>query len=43
MIRQGNDFTLLDVRSEREYKDGSIEGSVNINIDRLRDNLDKLD
>ncbi|MGM0366235.1 MAG: FAD-dependent oxidoreductase [Actinomycetota bacterium] len=43
MIKEDRDFTLLDVRTAGEYEEVNIEGSVNINIDQLRDNLDKLD
>lgn len=34
---------LLDVRSKDEVALGQIEGSTNIEVDVLRDNLDKLD
>ena len=37
------DATLLDVRTGGEFKKGCIEGAVNIPVDSLRDNLDKLD
>ncbi|MCG9479332.1 MAG: FAD-dependent oxidoreductase [Actinomycetia bacterium] len=40
---QGQDFILLDVRTPKEYGKENIEGSVNIYVDQLRDNLDKLD
>jgi len=43
MIREKRDFMLLDVRTEKEYRSGSIEGSVNIHIDDLRKNLHKLE
>lgn len=38
-----DDTILLDVRSEKEFAAGHIEGAVNINIDDLRDSLDRLD
>ena len=34
---------LVDLRTEEEVKGGLIEGAVNIPLDSLRDNLDKLD
>lgn len=34
---------LLDVRTTKESKYGRIEGFINIPLDNLRDNLDKLD
>lgn len=33
---------LLDVRTEREYEDGGIEGSVNIPIQELPGRMDEL-
>ena len=35
--------TLLDVRSEKEYAGGHIEGTVNIPLDELRGRLGELD
>ncbi len=35
--------TLLDVRTEEEFADGSIDGFINIPIDELRPNLQRLD
>lgn len=35
--------TLLDIRSDVEYENGSIEGFINITVDELRNNLHKLD
>ena len=37
------DFTLIDVRTKAEYRRYNLDGSVNININELRDNLDKID
>ena len=34
---------LLDVRSELEFQNGHLEGAVNISVDNLRKELDKLD
>lgn len=34
---------LLDVRTEGEFKKGSIDGAINISVDTLRGNIDKLD
>lgn len=33
---------LLDVRTEMEYENGHIEGAINIPVDKLRNNLYKL-
>lgn len=33
---------LVDVRTSREYKDGSIKGAVNIPLDGIAKNLGKL-
>lgn len=33
----------MDVRTTREYSNGRIDGFINIPLDSLRDNLDKLD
>ncbi|MDD4832505.1 MAG: DsrE/DsrF/DrsH-like family protein [Clostridia bacterium] len=33
---------LLDVRTPLEYDNGHIEGSVNLELDQLRNNIDKL-
>lgn len=33
---------LLDVRTPFEYENGHIEGSLNLELDTLRDNLDKI-
>lgn len=37
------DFTLLDVRTKAEFRRYNLNGSVNINVNELRDNLDKID
>ena len=42
-IRNKDDFTLLDVRTEREYEIGHIENAVLIPVDSLRENLEKVD
>ncbi|ROR30629.1 CoA-disulfide reductase [Mobilisporobacter senegalensis] len=35
--------TLLDIRSDMEYENGSIDGFMNITVDELRKNLHRLD
>lgn len=37
------DAILLDVRTAGEFKRGSIDGAVNIPLDTLRENLERLD
>lgn len=37
------DGIRLDVRTPGEFKAGHIEGAINIEVDTLRENLDKLD
>ncbi|MDF9824167.1 NADPH-dependent 2,4-dienoyl-CoA reductase/sulfur reductase-like enzyme/rhodanese-related sulfurtransferase [Breznakia sp. PF5-3] len=36
------DVILLDVRTDSEYQGGHIEGAINIELDTLRHNIDKL-
>ena len=36
------DINILDVRSQNEYLNGSVDGSLNIPLINLTDNLDKL-
>ena len=38
-----NDAVILDVRTSKEFSGGAIEGAININLDDLRANLEKLD
>lgn len=38
-----NNAVILDVRTAKEFSGGAIEGAVNINVDDLREHLDKLD
>lgn len=40
LINQG--AIILDVRSKREYAEGHIKGSINISLDTLSNNLNKL-
>ncbi|MDO0823177.1 DsrE/DsrF/DrsH-like family protein [Desulfosporosinus nitroreducens] len=37
------DSILLDVRTEEEYNNGHLPGSINIPLDSLRDRMDELD
>ncbi|MBU4450399.1 MAG: FAD-dependent oxidoreductase [Actinobacteria bacterium] len=43
MINNKQDITIIDVRTKREFGIGHIEDALNIPVDELRDNLDKLD
>lgn len=40
LVREG--ATIIDVRTKGEYAGGHIRGSVNIPLDKLVDNLNKL-
>ena len=40
LVKEG--AVILDVRSKGEYQGGHIKGSVNISVDTLRNNLNKL-
>ena len=42
-INNNEDFTLIDVRTQREYDFGHIENAILITLDSIRDNLDKID
>lgn len=39
----GDEYILVDVRTEEEYKNGHLEGAINIPVDSLRDRLGELD
>lgn len=43
LIDLPSDTVLLDVRTSCEFERGAIDGSINIHIDSLRDELRKLD
>lgn len=38
-----DDLFLLDVRTVEEFENGHIENSINIPVDELVDNIDKVD
>lgn len=40
LVKQG--AIIVDVRSKGEYNGGHIKGSINISVDTLRNNLNKL-
>lgn len=42
-IAAGDDMVILDVRTIKEFDAGHIDGAMNIPIDDLRRNLDRLD
>lgn len=42
-IAEGEDMTILSVRSATDYAAGHIPGAINIGLDALADNLNKLD
>jgi phage shock protein E len=37
-----NGAVIVDVRSKEEFSGGHIKGSINISVDTLKNNLDKL-
>lgn len=37
-----NDALLVDVRTEEEFEEGHVEGSVNIPLDEIEDSLDRF-
>jgi len=43
ILPRDGSVTLLDVRSAAEYQRGHIEGFYNIELDSLRDNMERLD
>ena len=40
LVKQG--ATILDVRTKSEYAGGHIKGSINISVDQLMNNLNRL-
>jgi len=40
---EDNDYILIDVRTNQEFENGHIKGSVNIPVDNLRERLNELD
>ena len=42
-ILNNPEYILLDVRTKNEVSQGKIDGSIHIELDNLRENLDKLD
>lgn len=42
-LPRDSSVTLLDIRTDMEYNNGSIDGFVNISVDELRKNIDRLD
>ena len=42
IIKQDTNITLLDVRTKEEYKSGHIANSINIPLDKLKRNLQRL-
>jgi rhodanese-related sulfurtransferase len=42
-IAEGEDMTILSVRSAEQYAKGHIPGAINIGMDNLASNLNKLD
>jgi len=42
-MKNGEDMTIIDTRTAREYDAGHIEGAVLIPVDDIRDNINMLD
>jgi rhodanese-related sulfurtransferase len=42
-IKNGDDMTILDVRTSKEYDAGHIEGAVLVPVDDIRENISMLD
>ena len=42
-IKDNENIVVLDVRTTGERKAGAVEGSIHINVNELRDNLESLD
>ena len=43
MIKDKEDFILLDVRTKEEFKENKIEGAINIPLQDLLFNIDELE
>lgn len=41
-LRQGEDLLVLDVRTEKEWQAGHIEGSLNVPLSHLRQRVDEI-
>lgn len=42
LINDTSDIVIVDVREEKEYKDGHIENSINISSEEIEDRIDEL-
>lgn len=42
-IKENDKIVVLDVRTKSERASGYVEGSIHINVNEIRENLDKLD
>ncbi len=43
LINKKEDITIIDVRSEKEFRAGHIKGAINIPVDNLREKISGLD
>lgn len=38
-----NDYIIIDVRSRKEYKEGHINGAINIPLSNIKDEINKFE
>lgn len=43
LMEKRDEFTVIDVRSSKDYEKGHIEGAVNIPLDKLKERIDEID
>jgi len=43
LMQFGKKYTLIDTRSEKQYKEGHIESAINIPLEKLRASMDEID
>ena len=43
MMQEEKDYILLDVRTDAEYKEGHINGAINIPLSNIKDEINKFE